>query len=54
MHRAALAGQERGVTFAEALAADGEITRELPDAAALLRAENALGSAGALIDAVLK
>jgi adenylosuccinate lyase len=54
VHRAALAGQERGVTFAEALAADEEITRELPDAASLLRAENALGAAGALTDAVLK
>jgi adenylosuccinate lyase len=52
VHRAALAGQERGVTFAEALAADAEIARELPETR--LRPELALGSTGALIDAVLR
>jgi len=54
VHRAALAGQERGVTFAEALRDDADITRELPEAEALLSAENALGAAGELVDAVLK
>jgi adenylosuccinate lyase len=54
VHRAALAGQAAGVSFAEALAADGEIARELPDAEALLRPELALGSAGAMVDAVLE
>jgi adenylosuccinate lyase len=53
VHRAALAGQEQGLTFAEALRADAEITRELPEAEALLRPENALGAAGALVDAVV-
>jgi adenylosuccinate lyase len=52
VHRAALAGQERGVTFAEALAADEEITRELPEMS--LRPELALGAAGELVDAVLR
>jgi adenylosuccinate lyase len=54
VHRAALAGQEKGVTFAEALRGEAEIMRELPEAEALLRAENALGAAGALVDAVLE
>ena len=54
VHRAVLAGQQRGVTFAEALRDDADITRELPEAEALLRAENALGAAGELVDAVLK
>ena len=54
VHRAALAGQEKGVPFAEALAADHDIVRELPHAAALLRAENALGAAGELVDRVLR
>ena len=31
VHRAALAGQEQGLSFAEALARDDEIARELPD-----------------------
>jgi adenylosuccinate lyase len=53
VHRAALAGQEEGKTFAEALAGCDEIARALPDAATLLRPENALGATGALIDAVL-
>ena len=53
VHRAALAGQERGVAFADALAADADIVRELPEATSLLRAEHALGAAGALVDAVL-
>jgi adenylosuccinate lyase len=52
VHRAALAGQEQGVTFAEALAADGDITRELPEIT--LRPELALGAAGELVDAVLR
>jgi adenylosuccinate lyase len=54
VHRAALAGQEHGVPFAEALAADTEIARELPDAETLLRPELALGAAGELVDAVLR
>jgi len=54
VHRAALAGQQRGLTFAEALAADADITRELPDAAARLRPDDALGAAGELVDAVLR
>jgi adenylosuccinate lyase len=49
VHRAALDGQARGVSFAQALAADPDI--ELPDAE--LRAEDALGAAGALVDEVL-
>jgi adenylosuccinate lyase len=53
VHRAALAGQENGVPFAEALAADEDIARELPDAAVLLRPEVALGAAGTLVDAVI-
>jgi adenylosuccinate lyase len=53
VHRAALAGQERGVDFAAALAADEDIARELPDAARWLTPERALGATGALIDAVL-
>ncbi len=53
VHRAALAGQEQGKTFAEALAGDAEIMRALPEAETLLRAENALGATGELIDAVL-
>jgi adenylosuccinate lyase len=54
VHRVALDGQERGVPFAEALAADAEITRELPEAESLLRAELALGSAGELVEQVLR
>ena len=54
VHRAALAGRAQGVPFAQALAADAEIARELPDAAARLRAESALGAAGELVDAVLR
>jgi adenylosuccinate lyase len=53
VHRAALAGLEAGLPFSEALAADEEIARALPEAAALLRAENALGASGALVDEVL-
>ncbi len=53
VHRAALSGHERGVGFAAALRDDAEIARELPDADALLRPENALGAAGALVDDVL-
>jgi adenylosuccinate lyase len=54
VHRAALAGQENGVPFEEALRDDAEIVRQLPEAATLLRAENALGAAGALVDAVVE
>jgi adenylosuccinate lyase len=54
IHRAALAGQERGVDFATALAQDDDVARELPDAAALLTPERALGASGALVDAVLR
>jgi adenylosuccinate lyase len=54
VHRAALAGLERGVDFATALAQDGEITRELPDPAEWLTPERALGATGALVDAVLE
>jgi adenylosuccinate lyase len=53
IHRAALAGQERGVDFAAALAQDEDVARELPDAAALLTPERALGATAALVDAVL-
>ena len=53
IHRAALAGQERGVDFATALADDAGVARELPDAAQLLTPERALGATGALVDAVL-
>jgi adenylosuccinate lyase len=49
IHRAALAGQEQGLTFAEALAADPEI-----GAAFDVRPEDALGAVQATIDAVLK
>jgi adenylosuccinate lyase len=54
VHRAALAGLQADVTFAEALRADEEIARALPEAADLLRAEHALGAAGALVDEVLE
>ena len=53
VYRAALAGQAKGVPFAQALRDDAEIARELPDAAAGLRAEDALGAAGELVDAVI-
>ena len=49
VHRAALAGQEAGLTLEEALAADPEIAAALPreELAALLRPEAALGAARA-------
>ena len=53
VHRAALAGQAAGVSFADALRDDAEIARALPDAESLLRPEHALGATGELIDAVL-
>ncbi|HWK26694.1 MAG TPA: adenylosuccinate lyase family protein [Solirubrobacter sp.] len=55
VHRAALAGQEAGVTLEAALAADAEIAAALPgdELAALLRPERALGAAGAIVDAVV-
>ncbi len=55
VHRAALAGQEAGVSLAVALAADAEIAAQLPPDALgeLLRPERALGAAGATVDAVL-
>jgi adenylosuccinate lyase len=53
VHRAALAGQEAGLTLREALEADAEIAGQGLDLAALLRPESALGATGALIDAVL-
>ena len=53
VHRAALAGQERGMTLEEALAADAEIAAALPreELAALLRPEAALGAAREIVDA---
>jgi adenylosuccinate lyase len=54
VHRAALAGQEDGVTLHEALERDEEIGAQGLDLAALLRPENALGASGALVDAVLR
>ena len=47
VHRAALAGQEAGLTLAEALAADPEIAAALPrdELRELLRPERALGAA---------
>ncbi len=55
VHRAALAGQEAGVTLEEALAADAEIAAALPrdELAALLAPERALGAAGETVDAVI-
>jgi adenylosuccinate lyase len=55
VHRAALAGQEAGVTLAEALAADAEIAAALPaaDLAALLEVERALGTCGTTVDAIV-
>jgi adenylosuccinate lyase len=53
VHRAALAGQDRGVDFSTALGQDADIARELPDATQWLTPERALGAAGALVDAVL-
>ena len=55
VHRAALAGQEAGVTLAEALAADAEITAALPTAelTELLEVERALGTCGATVDAIV-
>ncbi|HET6549839.1 MAG TPA: lyase family protein, partial [Solirubrobacter sp.] len=53
VHRAALAGQESGATFAEALAADPDIAQELPEAERAPRVEDALGAARELVDAVL-
>jgi adenylosuccinate lyase len=51
IHRAALAGQEQGSTFAEALAADPEIAAALPSLE--VRPQDALGAVHATIDAVL-
>jgi adenylosuccinate lyase len=55
VHRAALAGQERGITLEEALAADAEIAAALPreELAALLRPEAALGAAREMVDAIV-
>ena len=53
VHAAAARGRERGLTLAEALAADPEIARRLPDIDGLLRPEAALGSAGELTDRVI-
>jgi adenylosuccinate lyase len=55
VHRAALAGQQAGVTLADALANDAEIAEHLtPDELAdALRPERALGATGALVDAVV-
>ena len=55
VHRAALAGQDRGISFAEALQADADIARHLPPerVAELLRPERALGSARRLVDEVV-
>ena len=55
VHRAALAGQEAGVTLEEALAADAEIAAALPrdELAALLTPERALGAARETVDAVI-
>jgi adenylosuccinate lyase len=44
VHRVALAGQTAGISFADALRADAEIARELPDAESLL--QHALGARG--------
>jgi adenylosuccinate lyase len=51
IHRAALAGQQEGLTLQEALAADPEIAAALPSVE--LRPEDALGAVQATIDAVL-
>jgi adenylosuccinate lyase len=53
VHRAALAGQEAGITFVEALRADAEIAAQLDDVEALLRPEAALGAVPAIVDDVL-
>ncbi|WP_037495798.1 class-II fumarase/aspartase family protein [Solirubrobacter soli] len=55
VHRAALAGQEAGMTLQEALAADAEIAAALSrdELAALLRPEAALGAAGEMVDEVV-
>jgi adenylosuccinate lyase len=55
VHRAALAGQERGRTLEEALAADEEIAAALPreTLTVLLRPEAALGAARELVDAIV-
>jgi adenylosuccinate lyase len=53
VHRAALAGQEAGMTFAEALRADPEIATHLGDAGALLRPEAALAAVPAIVDSIL-
>jgi adenylosuccinate lyase len=54
VHRAALAGQEAGIPFADALRADAEIAAQLEDVDALLRPEAALGAVPAIVDAVLE
>ncbi len=55
VYRAALAGQEAGLSLAEALTGDPEIAEHLPAAelAELLTPERALGAAGALVDDVV-
>lgn len=55
VHRAAVAGQEAGLTLEEALAADAEIAAALPreELAALLAPERALGAARETVDAVV-
>jgi adenylosuccinate lyase len=53
VHRAGLAGQEAGQTFAEALRADPEIAAQLGDVEALLRPEAALGAVPAIVDSIL-
>jgi adenylosuccinate lyase len=55
VHRAALAGQEHGMTLEEALAADEQIAAALPrqELATLLRPEAALGAARELVDAIV-
>ena len=55
VHRAALAGLEAGMTLEEALAADAEIAAALPrDELASCCARDALGAAGATVDAMLE
>ena len=55
VHRAALAGQELGVTLEDALAGDEEIAAALQreELAALLRPEAALGAAREMVDAIV-
>jgi adenylosuccinate lyase len=53
VHAAAQRGCERGQTFHEALMADPEIARHLPQIDDVLRPENALGAARDLTDRVL-